>query len=169
MNYLKCIYIVPVLLVACTAEPSAPPEKELTQMVFSARCGSIVSPPVQSRTALESDKSVSWTSGDEISVFDGEDNRGFTLTAVDPYGTGSFSGSAVAGKPKYLAAYPYAAANSWDTSEDEIRIAFVSSQKAGSPGTFAPGYNPSVALLKDGSFAFKNIGGLLSRPCYSQK
>ena len=75
-------------------------ESKLVPMTFTATQESNAG----TRSALNSDNKVVWQTNDEISVFDGEDNRKFTLIDVE---TGKFSGTASSTATSFTAVYPY--------------------------------------------------------------
>ena len=75
-------------------------ESKLVPMTFTATQESNAG----TRSALNSDNKVVWQTNDEISVFDGEGNRKFTLTDVE---TGKFSGTASSTATSFTAVYPY--------------------------------------------------------------
>ena len=75
-------------------------ESKLVPMTFTATQESNAG----TRSALNSDNKVVWQTNDEISVFDGEDNKKFTLIDVE---TGKFSGTASSTATSFTAVYPY--------------------------------------------------------------
>ena len=75
-------------------------ESKLVPMTFTATQESNSG----TRAALNSENKVVWQTNDEISVFDGEDNRKFTLIDVE---TGKFSGTASSTATSFTAVYPY--------------------------------------------------------------
>lgn len=110
---------------------------------------------------------VRWHADDIIGIHDrltsGVDtkyNRQFEVKSVNPDGSAIFIGTATTGQSIYYATYPYDAKN-YVTTEGKMRIGFISNQTASSPGTFDKTFNSAAAVLKDGVFRFKNLGGLL--------
>ena len=110
---------------------------------------------------------VRWHADDIIGIHDrltsGVDtkyNRQFEVKSVNPDGSAIFIGTATTGQSIYYATYPYDAKN-YVTPEGKMRIGFISNQTASSPGTFDKTFNSAAAVLKDGVFRFKNLGGLL--------
>ena len=119
-------------------------------------------------------KKVKWSSTDEIGIIDAllevsssaADKKAavqkFTISELSAdNATATFEGEITPGLDKYYAAYPFDAADFVSESEGYVRLGFFTAQKASAPGTFDNTYNSSVALLKDGSLNFKNLGGLL--------
>lgn len=147
---------------SCTKETVDTPSgtRVLTPMTFTASNGDVT------KTYLEG-KTVKWHDSDIIGVHDGYStakdatkNQQFTIESIKADGSAVFKGTAAAGQEKYYASYPYDV-NNFVTEEGKMRIAFMSTQTASAPGTFDQKYNSSAAVLKDGVFNFKNLGGLL--------
>ena len=147
-------------LSSCVKDPHQ--ESPLQEMTFAAynEAG------CESKTYLDG-LNVVWHADDIIGIHDrltsGVDenhNRQFEVSSVNPDGSAIFSGTATKGQDVYYATYPYDPKN-FVTTEGRMRIGFISSQTASSPGTFDKKYNSSAAVLKDGVFRFKNLGGLL--------
>ena len=147
---------------SCTKETVDTPSgtRVLTPMTFTASNGDVT------KTYLEG-KTVKWHDSDIIGIHDGYStakdatkNQQFTIESIKADGSAVFKGTAAAGQEKYYASYPYDV-NNFVTEEGKMRIAFMSTQTASAPGTFDQKYNSSAAVLKDGVFCFKNIGGLL--------
>ena len=116
------------------------------------------------RTVLDG-TSVLWEPGDEIKVFYGTNGSRFTSTATSSAATSDFSGSlnfvfgvneGVGGSKVLWALYPYSAAA---TSDGESVTTTLPSEQVGRAGSFAKGYNMSLA--KSGSFnmGFYNVCG----------
>ena len=116
------------------------------------------------RTVLDG-TSVLWEPGDEIKVFYGTNGSRFTSTATSSVATSDFSGSlnfvfgvneGVGGSKVLWALYPYSAAA---TSDGESVTTTLPSEQVGRAGSFAKGYNMSLA--KSGSFnmGFYNVCG----------
>lgn len=149
------------LILSCAKEESRNTDKaELVPMSFSASNGEVT------KTYLSNGTDVEWVIGDEISILDAyttsassEHNQRFTCDEAQAGGLGHFSGNA-AENSVYFAAYPYDA-NDFITSEGKMRAALTSAQTASAAGTFDPKLNTAVAVLKDGVFQFKNLGGLI--------
>ena len=136
-------------------------EREMVEMRFTADNG------VLTKTYLDGNNAVQWHEDDVIGIHDGysdsrntELNQQFTIESINADGSAVFKGTAAAGQEAYYATYPYDA-NNFITEEGKMRIGFISNQTASQPGTFDKKFNSSAAMLKDGVFNFKNVGGLL--------
>ena len=110
-----------------------------------------------SKTVLNSDLSVSWAAGDEISVFGETVNNEFTLDSIDGEGKAKFSGSASGSE--FYALYPYDSEAS--ITAGGVITTSLPCDQIGVAGTFAPGLNKSVAHTDDGTFVMKNVFGLI--------
>lgn len=166
--------VLALTAVSCAKENISDPadERDLVEMTFKASIDQTAQKPVPSnaatRTYLDTDgKTVKWHEDDVIGIHDGFTtkantayNQQFAVETINVDGSAVFKGAASAGQEVYYASYPYDAAN-FITSEGKMRIAFLSNQTASSPGTFDRRFNSSAAMLKDGVFSFKNLGGLL--------
>lgn len=166
--------VLALTAVSCAKENISDPadERDLVEMTFKASIDQTAQKPVPSnaatRTYLDTDgKTVKWHEDDVIGIHDGFTtkantayNQQFAVETINIDGSAVFKGAASAGQEVYYASYPYDAAN-FITSEGKMRIAFLSNQTASSPGTFDRRFNSSAAMLKDGVFSFKNLGGLL--------
>lgn len=162
---IKPIYIGLLLAImtpisSCIKDPHEEcPVQEMTFAAYNeAGC--------ESKTYLDG-LNVVWHTDDIIGIHDrltsGVDenhNRQFEVSSVNPDGSAIFSGTATKGQEVYYATYPYDPKN-FVTTEGRMRIGFISNQTASSPGTFDKKYNSSAAVLKDGVFRFRNLGGLL--------
>lgn len=147
---------------SCTKETIDTPSGKsvLTPMTFTATNGEVT------KTYLDG-KTVKWHESDVIGIHDGYSdakddtkNKQFTIKSINADGSAVFEGTAAAGQETYYASYPYDA-NNFVTDQGKMRIAFMSNQTASAPGTFDQKHNSSAAVLKDGVFNFKNLGGLL--------
>lgn len=135
-------------------------EREMVEMRFTADNG------VMTKTYLDGND-VKWHEDDVIGIHDGYSaskntalNQQFTIESINADGSAVFKGTAAAEQEAYYATYPYDASN-FITEEGMMRIGFISAQTASQPGTFDKKFNSSAAMLKDGVFNFKNVGGLL--------
>ena len=142
-----------------TVEPTVGGDEKV-QMTFTATSGAVT------KTYLDG-KTVKWHENDVIGIHDGYSeakdatlNQQFTISTINPDGSATFTGTAAAGKEVYYATYPYDV-NNFITEEGKMRIAFTTAQTTSRPETFDQKFNPSAAMLKDGVFTFKNLGGLL--------
>lgn len=141
---------------ACTAAEEAVPVAEnvpVQKMRFSAV------PEASVKTTLDGG-TVQWDAQDRISVFDGYGNRCFTIESIRGDGSAVFVGEAVSGQPCYYACYPYRESNLL-SGGNRIVTSISPTQSASAAGSFDNGINVSVAASADGTFAFKNLGGLL--------
>lgn len=103
-------------------------------------------------------KSVLWENGDQVSVFDGVDNRQFTTD--EDGGNAGFSGTAVPGD-SYVVLYPYNP--SATITNSVIQTVFTSEQTAVS-GTFAKGANVSVGITQGSGD--KHSTTMINAGCY---
>lgn len=109
------------------------------------------------RTAINSDNSVSWTDNDAISVFDGTYNNEFTISSGVGSSSATFSGTAIE-SDTYYALYPYSA----DAAcSGNIISSVLPENQFGGYNTFTPGTNPSVAVSDGNTLAFHNVAGLV--------
>ena len=165
-KYIISFSYLALALLSCVKDPqeNAKEDTSAMWMCFTAYNDS----GVESKTWL-SDNTVRWHTDDVIGIQDRltpsnnpviDYNRQFTVSSMNKDGSAVFSGSAVGGQSIYYASYPYDKKNYVNTA-GMMRIGFISDQKATAPGTFDRTYNSSAAMLKDGVFHFKNLGGLL--------
>lgn len=111
-----------------------------------------------SKTVLNGDLSVSWVSGDKISVFGETVNNEFTLESIDDGGKATFSGAASGSE--FYALYPYDSEAS--ITAGGVITTSLPCDQTGVPGTFAPGLNKSVAHTDGSTLVMKNVFGLIS-------
>ena len=134
MNRNLSYIIVMAVLNACQIGSMAPEiETDAIEVTITADSGT--------KTILNG-KSVLWENGDQVSVFDGVDNRQFTTD--EDGGNAGFSGTAVLGD-SYVVLYPYNP--SATITNSVIQTVFTSEQTAVS-GTFAKGANVSVGITQ---------------------
>lgn len=95
-----------VTFVSCTKEESTPeneqtqPEVELVPMTFTAG--------VDTKVTLGEKNAINWEETDKISIFDGTDNREFTIVKGSITGnTATFTGEVAASAKDFVALYPY--------------------------------------------------------------
>ena len=132
-------------LFSCTKETPAPvPDGDLVQ--FRA---TLEAPTV--KTALAEGNTVTWVSGDSISIFNGSTN---VFCASSGAGASTTFSATLSGSGPWYALYPYSADAS--ISGGIITASLPSVQKA-VPGTFANGLNLSVALSAGNELHFKNV------------
>lgn len=140
--------------VSCSEkENEGPVPSERVPMQFTAG-----TPSLDTKTAIASDgKSVVWSEGDIIAVFDGQTNK-FEL--VDGAGTssGKFNGFALP-DGEYHALYPYSEDASMSGSV--ISAALPSVQYSTADGTFDTMLNPAVAKADGTGLEFDHVAGML--------
>ena len=140
--------------VSCSEkENEGPVLSERVPMQFTAG-----TPSLDTKTAIASDgKSVLWSEGDIIAVFDGQTNK-FNL--VDGAGTssGKFNGFALP-DGEYHALYPYSEDASMSGSV--ISAALPSVQYSTADGTFDTMLNPAVAKADGTGLEFDHVAGML--------
>lgn len=140
--------------VSCSEkENEGPVLSERVPMQFTAG-----TPSLDTKTAIASDgKSVVWSEGDIIAVFDGQTNK-FEL--VDGAGTssGKFNGFALP-DGEYHALYPYSEDASMSGSV--ISAALPSVQYSTADGTFDTMLNPAVAKADGTGLEFDHVAGML--------
>ena len=129
-------------------------ESNLVPMTFTATQESNAG----TRAALDSNNDVNWQTNDEISIFDGEDNRIFTLTDI---GTGKFSGTALSSATSFTAVYPYTSGATLGEDGSVSGITLPADQKA-TPNSFDPKAALMMAYTTDKSkLDFKNAVSLV--------
>ena len=140
--------------VSCSEkENEGPVLSERVPMQFTAG-----TPSLDTKTAIASDgKSVLWSEGDIIAVFDGQTNK-FEL--VDGAGTssGKFNGFALPDTDCY-ALYPYSEDASMSGSV--ISATLPSVQYSTADGTFDTMLNPAVAKADGTGLEFDHVAGML--------
>lgn len=123
----------------------------------------------ETRSVLNSDKTVSFQAGDEIKIFyegaqdaDTYSNHGKKFTTTAGGATATFTGEAETGKPKYWALYPYQAdAYKYEVGYDVIVLETKMYQTA-TAGSFDPTANVCIAESTDGkTFEMKNVCSLV--------
>ena len=150
-----------VLGAAAIASAVSCSEKENEGPVLSERVPvqfTAGTPSLDTKTAIASDgKSVLWSEGDIIAVFDGQTNK-FEL--VDGAGTssGKFNGFALSDTDCY-ALYPYSEDASMSGSV--ISAALPSVQYSTADGTFDTMLNPAVAKADGTGLEFDHVAGML--------
>lgn len=112
----------------------------------------------QTKTSLDADLEVLWTSGDQISVFDGTNNTAFT-TQGDKVTSAEFEGyTAPTESATYYALYPYSADATFADGVITTELPLV--QKA-----VLNGFDEEVAMMvaktTDDKLSFKNVNALL--------
>ena len=129
-------------------------ESKLVPMTFTATQESNTG----TRAELNSSNGVDWQSTDEISVFDGEDNRIFTLTDI---GTGKFSGTALSSATSFTAVYPYTSGATL-ASDGSVSGITLPAEQTATPNSFDPKAALMMAYTTDKSkLDFKNAVSLV--------
>jgi len=103
------------------------------------------------RTTIDSNNNVNWTSGDAISIFDGTTN--VSATTTDSGASASFA-TTIQGSGPWYAVYPY---NAEATITDGVITTALPATQTAVAGTFADGLNIAVAYSENTSLAFKNV------------
>lgn len=98
------------------------------------------------RTALREDRSVAFTDGDCIAVFDGADKRKFTSSTIYDDGSADFMGSIISPTDSYIAVYPYQA--QCTPYGDGLFLMIPETQNAVA-GSFDPAANISVGRTEN--------------------
>jgi len=143
-----------IAIVSCSKD-IAPIEKGINNEASHVQFTALAN---ETRTSLTSDDDVIWTTGDLISVFSGTTNNQFSLTSINPDGSGVFEGELVEADT-YYAVYPYSEETTI-SSTGVITASIPSVQKPVAEG-FANGTNLSVAVTQSTSFMLKNVGALM--------
>ena len=140
--------------VSCSEkENEGPVPSERVPMQFTAG-----TPSLDTKTAIASDgKSVVWSEGDIIAVFDGQTNK-FELVDGDGTSSGKFNGFALP-DGEYHALYPYSEDASMSGSV--ISAALPSVQYSTADGTFDTMLNPAVAKADGTGLEFDHVAGML--------
>ena len=124
----------------------------------------------ETRSVLNSDKTVSFQAGDEIKIFyegaQGEgtgSNSGKKFTTTAGGATATFTGEAEAGKPKYWALYPYQAdAYKTECVDGDVIELEIKLNQTATAGSFDPTANVCIAESTDGkTFEMKNVCSLV--------
>ena len=168
MKIWKVLLPVAVALAAagCSREAAAPGADALKG----------VSPDVRAvlagtRTTLDENGDVLWSTGDEISVFlQTKDNRKYVLDGDggQTSGTFKFAEGATDGEAvtHNYGVYPYSDANKL-TEEGTLQVTVPTVQPYAENG-FADGTNVAVAVSEDKNLTFKNVCGYVKIPLYGE-
>ena len=128
------------------------------------------------KTSLQSDGAIHWSTTDKLAVFDnslmGDNKNNFVVSAISDanHSSATFSGSVGTTTSRICAVYPYELALSCEVglSSHKIQVNLPSQQSA-KAGSFAENLNISVAKasvskndLPETSVSFKNVCALLS-------
>lgn len=147
----RILLILPALVAILSCNKEQPIPNNLFEMEFQASREAI------EKSCLSSGKDVIWEKGDEISVFDGTENRKFSTSEKGP--SARFKG--IAGKTgSYLMTYPYSKDVTF--GENCIHTFFQTIQEA-VPGNFSRGANVSagISLAGKNDVMMRNAGALI--------
>lgn len=151
LQFLIAFFLM-LTICGCVKDDEAPLEQEnLHKVVFHAGWAP------ETKTVLQSDGSVWWSPGDEISLFTGSNQTGgykLTSTNTEPAATVDFVGEIGDGNDFY-AIYPYNDLNSFDGTYYVVYFADQMAQE----GTFAKNALKSIAQSSDNKLYFKNLCG----------
>lgn len=112
------------------------------------------------RTALTEDFDITWSEGEEITVFSGTTAYTFTATAVSDDGlVATFEGDAATAST-YYAIYPKDA--SATITADGVITTTLKSEQTATAASFATATNLCVAQSSRKSFEFKNVGAIVA-------
>lgn len=141
-----------VMAVACSKEAMVQNDN-----IYSAdlKCFDFTSD--NAKIALGSDNTVSWTTGDKISVFSGKENCEFTLKEIVG-NVGKFEGTAATAE-EYMALYPYDGTASIDANGNIVTQ--IPSIQTGVVDGFDKNAVLMVARTTTNTFSMKNVGGLI--------
>lgn len=154
--------VIVSMAASCTAEKALDPVRtSFVKYDFEATAGDVIT-----KTSLGADqKTVSWTAGDQISVFSLDaDTPANNLFALKEGETAKFSGEIEEGTQNIVAVYPYAASNQLDRSTEAAVVkAVIPAAQTATKDSFS---NGSALMFYSGpldaSLAFKNISAVVS-------
>ena len=142
-----------IAIFACTKENESVEPGRVVVKEFTAG----VEPAT--KTTL-SDKSVLWSSDDQIGVFPAAGSASvFSVKSIASDNTTAVFSGAVTGSTTYYAVYPYSADFAL-TSAGYITAAIPTTQTF-TDGSFSSGANLAVAMTTDDSMSFKTVGAIL--------
>ena len=151
-KYFPLLILALAIVFSCTKEQGAKDE-DLVQLVFTGITE-------DTKTSLESDFTITWSTEDDITVFPGASAAGvkFDVSKTSEDGHhATFSGSAAA-SDTYYALSP---AQDGASISGGVITATLPTTQAAVSGSFAPEANISVATASDYVFQFKNVGALV--------
>ncbi|MCR5245834.1 MAG: DNA/RNA non-specific endonuclease [Bacteroidales bacterium] len=151
----KSIILLAALLAAAGCERSEKPSPApdgLVRISIDAVAAGIEG----TRTGLDG-LDVAWTSGDEVSVWDGSGNRYFTADGSGPVTT--LSGDISSSASSFYALYPYDPDAVFTTTGAGVTVtAEVPTEQTATAGSFSDGNNISAAYSTlEGNFSFQNV------------
>lgn len=143
-----------MMLVATVAAVSCNKSTQTCELsTFKAKCPAVED---ESKTYLQEGKDVVWAANDAINVLTASNNEKYTLTEGAASKEGTFSGNPVTGDA--YAVYPYNASATF--ADGVITTTLAATQNARDKG-FGNNLNLAVAQEDNGTFAFKNVCGLI--------
>lgn len=157
----KSIYLFSlavIVVAACSKEivpskSSSGGDKNLVELTFTANAEDLIA-----RSALNPDRSVSFSAGDKISVFCNGTNYQFTTT--EGGATATFTGTGEVAS-KYYALYPYTSSATIDGAGVISSLSITTGTPNTPTGSFASQKAFAVAVTTGSSFVFKNVCALL--------
>lgn len=141
-----------LLLAACDGNKDLAPEQitgETNLVEYSFKVGA------ETKAAISDDGTFSWAEGDEIAVWDAQNNKFDKFTADAAGASTTITGMGAADANYTTAYYPYAVASD---AAGENSIVWPASYE--SAAAAAKGF-PMMAVNNEGSLAFKHLGALL--------
>lgn len=143
-----------MMLVATVAAVSCNKSAQTYELsTFKAKCPAVED---EAKTYLKDGKDVIWAAGDAINVLTASNNEKYTLTEGSSSTEGTFSGSPVTGEA--YAVYPY---KKDATFANGVITTMVDTTQNAKDKGFGNGFNLAVAKEDNGTFAFKNVCGLI--------
>ncbi|MCM1503486.1 MAG: hypothetical protein NC115_12615 [Bacteroidales bacterium] len=156
MKDTKAILTVAAILVAaaCAKEPEQTPSSITGKITFHGYADAI-----GTKTALNSDFSVSWQDGDAISVFpETGDNLEFTVSEISEDGGKAIFEGTGPESAEWYAIYPYNASASLSGTDVYTELPAI---QAATAGTFDPGAAVTAAKSSGTSLHFMNTGAII--------
>ena len=172
MKNIKLIIAALVSFAALSCEKESLPQSNSE----SDKIPLILTTGEDTKTSLQSDGAIHWSTTDKLAVFDnslmGDNKNNFVVSAISDanHSSATFSGSVGTTTSRICAVYPYELALSCEVglSSHKIQVNLPSQQSA-KAGSFAENLNISVAKasvskndLPETSVSFKNVCALLS-------
>lgn len=143
-----------MMLVATVAAVSCNKSTQTCEVfTYKAKCPAVEN---EAKTYLKDGKDVIWAAGDAINVLTASNNEKYTLTSGASSTEGTFSGSPVTGEA--YAVYPY---KKDATFANGVITTIVDTTQNAKDKGFGNGFNLAVAKENNGTFAFKNVCGLI--------
>ena len=154
---LKKYGILAIAVIGCALSCVQKEEKGIERVTFQA----VHADSPASKTVLQADGSVFWSTGDAINLFYGEGGAAKLTSAnkdaaAQTTFTGTLDGMLPNGTDEFWAVYPYAAGNSFDGSAVTLTLP---AEQTGVAGTFANNLFISLARSKDYTLQFYNLCG----------